>query len=175
MLGMRLVSRIPRNPSLCAEQAVDVGEGAGGADGAERAVARHLVRGRQAGGPGHARESAADADAPDAGLCQLPHRASRDAEDVDGPWRDRAGDGADAVEIAHAGRVETVGAGRRIGRETPDRLAKIRAAGGTVSEPRPIAYSSERLADVIDPNGVRIELTEQAPNAIMRKAIESWK
>ena len=53
--------------------------------------------------------------------------------------------------------------------------ARIRAAGGTVSEPRPIAYSNEMLADVIDPNGVRIELTEQAPNAIMRKAIEAWK
>ena len=56
-----------------------------------------------------------------------------------------------------------------------DAIAKIRAAGGTVSEPRPIAYSNEKLADVIDPNGLRIELTEQAPNAIMRKAIEAWR
>jgi small basic protein len=39
----------------------------------------------------------------------------------------------------------------------------------------PSAFSHARLANVTDPNGIRIELAELTPESLQRKAIDSWK
>jgi hypothetical protein len=41
--------------------------------------------------------------------------------------------------------------------------------------PGPSAFSDAILANVTDPNGLRIELSELGPNSLQRKAMDSWK
>jgi catechol 2,3-dioxygenase-like lactoylglutathione lyase family enzyme len=55
-------------------------------------------------------------------------------------------------------------------------VAAFRQRGATVSDPTPpSAFTGGILANVTDPNGVRIELSEQPPEGKLRKAAESWK
>jgi predicted enzyme related to lactoylglutathione lyase len=55
-------------------------------------------------------------------------------------------------------------------------VATFRQRGATVSDPTaPSAFTGGILANVTDPNGVRIELSEQPPDGKLRKAAESWK
>lgn len=55
-------------------------------------------------------------------------------------------------------------------------VARLRQAGATnATDPRPSANSGSRLANVTDPNGIRIELNGQPPDSLMRKAMDAWK
>jgi catechol 2,3-dioxygenase-like lactoylglutathione lyase family enzyme len=57
-----------------------------------------------------------------------------------------------------------------------DAVALFRQRGATASDPRgPSAFSGAILANVTDPNGLRIELAELGPDSLQRKAMESWK
>jgi lactoylglutathione lyase len=54
-------------------------------------------------------------------------------------------------------------------------VTRFRQAGATVTDVRPSAQSGSRLANVTDPNGIRVELNEQPAGSLMRKAMETWK
>jgi catechol 2,3-dioxygenase-like lactoylglutathione lyase family enzyme len=55
-------------------------------------------------------------------------------------------------------------------------VALFKQRGATATEPgAPSAFSKARLANVTDPNGLRIELAEMGPESLQRKAMESWK
>jgi lactoylglutathione lyase len=52
----------------------------------------------------------------------------------------------------------------------------FRKRGAMASDPTgPSAFSGAILANVTDPNGLRIELSELGPNSLQRKAMDSWK
>jgi catechol 2,3-dioxygenase-like lactoylglutathione lyase family enzyme len=53
-------------------------------------------------------------------------------------------------------------------------VAKLRQQGVKVDDPRTGA-SKAPLTNVTDPNGIRLELLEFAPDSLQRKAIDSWK
>ena len=50
----------------------------------------------------------------------------------------------------------------------------LRQHGVTLDDPR-IGSSKAPLTNVMDPNGVRLELLEFAPESLQRKAIDAWK
>jgi hypothetical protein len=50
----------------------------------------------------------------------------------------------------------------------------LRQRGVKVDDPRTGATKAP-LTSVIDPNGIRLELLDFAPDSLQRKAIESWK
>jgi catechol 2,3-dioxygenase-like lactoylglutathione lyase family enzyme len=54
-------------------------------------------------------------------------------------------------------------------------VAQLRQAGAMVTEARPSANSGSVLANVTDPNGIRLEINEQPAGSLMRKAIEGWR
>jgi catechol 2,3-dioxygenase-like lactoylglutathione lyase family enzyme len=52
----------------------------------------------------------------------------------------------------------------------------FRQRGATATDPRgPSAFSGAILANVTDPNGIRIELAELGPDSLQRKAMAAWK
>lgn len=53
-------------------------------------------------------------------------------------------------------------------------VAKLRRKGIKVEEAR-IGNSKAPLTNVIDPNGVRLELLEYPPDSLQRKAIDAWR
>jgi catechol 2,3-dioxygenase-like lactoylglutathione lyase family enzyme len=54
-------------------------------------------------------------------------------------------------------------------------VEQFRQAGATVTEARPSANSGSVLANVTDPNGIRLEVNEQPAGSLMRKAMEGWR
>ena len=54
-------------------------------------------------------------------------------------------------------------------------VARLAQNGGKPTEPRVSENSGSILANITDPAGIRTELNEQPPGAMMRKAIDSWK
>ena len=53
-------------------------------------------------------------------------------------------------------------------------VAALRQRGVKVDDPR-VGASKAPLTNVMDPNGVRVELLEYGPESLQRKAMESWK
>ncbi len=53
-------------------------------------------------------------------------------------------------------------------------VAALRQEGVKVDDPR-TATTKAPLTNVIDPNGIRLELVDIAPGSMQRKAIDSWK
>lgn len=66
-----------------------------------------------------------------------------------------------------------------IGIQTEDAdaaVARLRQAGATVTDARVSpALSKAKLANVTDPNGIRVELNELIPGSLTRQAVETWK
>jgi catechol 2,3-dioxygenase-like lactoylglutathione lyase family enzyme len=65
-----------------------------------------------------------------------------------------------------------------IGLQTDDldaTVAQVRRGGVTVPDPRPPNGIGSRLATVFDPHGIRLEINEQPPGSVMRKAMDAWK
>ena len=54
-------------------------------------------------------------------------------------------------------------------------IAQLRQAGATLADARAGGPTGSRLSNVTDPNGIRLELVEQPPGSLMRKAMEAWK
>lgn len=54
-------------------------------------------------------------------------------------------------------------------------VTQLRQAGASVPDVRSGGGSGSRLSNVLDPNGIRLELVEQPSGSLMRKAMESWK
>jgi lactoylglutathione lyase len=54
-------------------------------------------------------------------------------------------------------------------------VTQFRQAGATVTDARPSANSGSVLANVTDPNGIRLEINEQPAGSLMRKAMEGWR
>ena len=53
-------------------------------------------------------------------------------------------------------------------------VAALRQRGVKVDDPR-VGASKAPLTNVMDPNGVRVELLEYGPESLQRKAMEAWK
>jgi len=65
-----------------------------------------------------------------------------------------------------------------VGLQTDDlgaTVAQIRRAGVSLDDPRPTNGIGSRLATVYDPHGIRLEINEQPPGSLMRKAIDAWR
>ena len=65
-----------------------------------------------------------------------------------------------------------------MGIESPDvkkSIAQLRAAGGTVEDFRVSGPTKALLSNIMDPNGIRLELIELTPDSLHKKAEESWK
>jgi len=54
-------------------------------------------------------------------------------------------------------------------------VTQLRQAGATPPDVRSGGGTGSRLSNVMDPNGIRIEIVEQPAGSLMRKAMESWK
>ena len=55
-------------------------------------------------------------------------------------------------------------------------VATYKTRGAMATDPgAPSAFSHAILANVTDPNGLRIELAEMGPESLQRKAMDSWK
>jgi catechol 2,3-dioxygenase-like lactoylglutathione lyase family enzyme len=55
-------------------------------------------------------------------------------------------------------------------------VKRLRVGGATVTDPRiSPALSKSKLANVTDPNGIRLELNELIPGSETRRAVDSWK
>jgi catechol 2,3-dioxygenase-like lactoylglutathione lyase family enzyme len=54
-------------------------------------------------------------------------------------------------------------------------VTQLRQAGATVPDVRSGGATGSRLTNVMDPNGIRLELVEQPSGSMMRKAMESWR
>jgi catechol 2,3-dioxygenase-like lactoylglutathione lyase family enzyme len=54
-------------------------------------------------------------------------------------------------------------------------VTQLRQAGATLADVRSGGATGSRLSNVMDPNGIRLELVEQPSGSMMRKAMESWK
>ena len=53
-------------------------------------------------------------------------------------------------------------------------VALLRQRGVKVDDPR-MGMTKAPLTNVFDPNGIRLEMLEYPPDALVRKAMESWK
>jgi len=53
-------------------------------------------------------------------------------------------------------------------------VAQLRQRGAKVDDPR-MGMTKAPLTNVFDPNGIRVEMLEYPPDALVRKAMESWK
>ena len=65
-----------------------------------------------------------------------------------------------------------------MGIETSDvksTIAQLRAAGGTVEDFRVSGPTKALLSNILDPNGIRLELIELTPDSLHKKAEDSWK
>jgi lactoylglutathione lyase len=82
------------------------------------------------------------------------------------------------LEVAPSTAALPVGI-THIGIQTEDEDAtvkRLRAGGATVTDPRiSPALSKSKLANVTDPNGIRLELNELIPGSETRRAVDSWK
>lgn len=54
-------------------------------------------------------------------------------------------------------------------------VTQLRQAGATMPDVRSGGGTGSRLSNVMDPNGIRMEIVEQPTGSLMRKAMESWK
>lgn len=54
-------------------------------------------------------------------------------------------------------------------------VTQFRQRGTDVPDVRSGGATGSRLSNVLDPNGIRLELVEQPAGSLMRKAIDSWK
>ena len=54
-------------------------------------------------------------------------------------------------------------------------ITRLRQAGTTVEDARVSGPTKALLSNVIDPNGIRLELIELTPESLHRKAEETWK
>lgn len=54
-------------------------------------------------------------------------------------------------------------------------VTQLRQNGATVPDVRSGGGTGSRLSNVMDPEGIRLELVEQPSGSLMRKAMESWK
>src|SRR5579864_8922758 len=54
-------------------------------------------------------------------------------------------------------------------------VTQLRQAGATLPDVRSGGGTGSRLSNVVDPNGIRLEIVEQPSGSLMRKAMESWK
>ena len=54
-------------------------------------------------------------------------------------------------------------------------VTQLRQAGATAPDARSGGATGSRLSNVMDPNGIRLEVVEQPSGSLMRKAMESWK
>jgi catechol 2,3-dioxygenase-like lactoylglutathione lyase family enzyme len=54
-------------------------------------------------------------------------------------------------------------------------VTQLRQAGATAPDPRSGGATGSRLSNVMDPNGIRLEVVDQPSGSLMRKAMESWK
>ena len=54
-------------------------------------------------------------------------------------------------------------------------VTQLRQAGAAVPDVRSGGATGSRLSNVMDPEGIRLELVEQPSGSLMRKAMESWK
>lgn len=54
-------------------------------------------------------------------------------------------------------------------------VTQLRQAGATAADVRSGGGTGSRLSNVVDPNGIRLEIVEQPSGSLMRKAMESWK
>jgi len=54
-------------------------------------------------------------------------------------------------------------------------VTQLRKAGATMPDVRSGGGTGSRLSNVMDPNGIRLEVVEQPSGSLMRKAMESWK
>lgn len=53
-------------------------------------------------------------------------------------------------------------------------MVELRRRGVKVDDPR-ITSSKSSITNVVDPNGVRLELLNILPDSLQRKAIDSWR
>ena len=54
-------------------------------------------------------------------------------------------------------------------------VSQLRQAGATMADARSGGGTGSRLSNLMDPNGIRLEIVEQPAGSLMRKAMESWK
>ena len=54
-------------------------------------------------------------------------------------------------------------------------VTQLRQAGAAVPDVRSGGATGSRLSNVMDPEGIRLEVVEQPSGSLMRKAMESWK
>lgn len=57
----------------------------------------------------------------------------------------------------------------------PQAIKLYQSRGLMVSEPRLSVPVGSTQANITDPNGLRVELTELPPNSLQRKAMDNWK
>ena len=65
-----------------------------------------------------------------------------------------------------------------VGIETGDvraTVARLRQAGAQVTDPRLSETTGATLANVTDPQGLRVEILEMKAGSLQRKAIDTWK
>jgi catechol 2,3-dioxygenase-like lactoylglutathione lyase family enzyme len=56
-----------------------------------------------------------------------------------------------------------------------DTVTQLRQTGATLPDVRSGGGTGSRPSNVMDPNGIRLEIVEQPSGSLMRKAMESWK
>ena len=81
------------------------------------------------------------------------------------------------LEMAPASAQLPVGI-THMGIESPDvkkTITQLRAAGATLEDFRVSGPTKALLSNVMDPNGIRLELIELTPDSLQKKAEESWK
>ena len=82
------------------------------------------------------------------------------------------------IELQQANAQRPAGL-NHFGFEVPDiksAVARFRERGLMVTDPNgPSAFTGGILANITEPNGGRIELSEQPPDGKLRKATESWR
>lgn len=82
------------------------------------------------------------------------------------------------LEIAPASANAPAGTITHIGIQAEDAdatVTRLRGLGAMVTDARVSAQSKSKLANVTDPNGIRMELNELVPGSLTRQAVESWK
>ena len=81
------------------------------------------------------------------------------------------------LEVAPANADRAAGTITHIGIQAENAdatVARLRQGGTTVTDPRVSSNSRTKLANVTDPDGIRLELNELVPGSLTRQAVESW-